>query len=201
MKNKSINKNRGFTLLEMIISLAIFTIVALIAVGALLKVMDANRKAIALKTAINNINFGLESMSREMRMGNTYHCDKNITDSGDFAASHGTRDCSTLINEWEVIFNTTSCPRGGTDSTYMKGYRFQSGKLMKAETINCGDSISKDDYVEMFSPDVNITRSQLGVSNSNSAPYARFYFSGEVGVKEKDKTTFEIQTSVSQRIR
>jgi prepilin-type N-terminal cleavage/methylation domain-containing protein len=50
--NKNISKKslqKGFTLIEMIISLAIFTVVALVAVGALVKVMDANRKSINLK--------------------------------------------------------------------------------------------------------------------------------------------------------
>ena len=64
----------GFTLVEMIVSVAIFTIVAFVAVGALLKVIDANKKSQSLKTSINNLNFALESLSREMRVGSNYTC-------------------------------------------------------------------------------------------------------------------------------
>lgn len=61
----------------MIVSLGIFAVVAVIAVGALLKITDANKKAQTLKSSINNINFAMESMSREIRMGSNYYCDYN----------------------------------------------------------------------------------------------------------------------------
>jgi prepilin-type N-terminal cleavage/methylation domain-containing protein len=67
-------RERGFTLVEILVSVMIFSIVMLIAVGALLSMLDANRKAQVLKSSINNLSFALENMSRQMRAGSSYHC-------------------------------------------------------------------------------------------------------------------------------
>ncbi len=53
-------------------SVAVFTVVALIAAGALLAVADANRKAQAFKSVVNNLHFALESVTRNLRTGSSY---------------------------------------------------------------------------------------------------------------------------------
>lgn len=69
---KRVSRTRGFTLIEMIMSVGVFTVVALIAAGALLAVADANRKAQAFKSVVNNLNFALESVARNLRTGSGY---------------------------------------------------------------------------------------------------------------------------------
>src|ERR1039458_2601710 len=54
----------GFTLVEMMVSIAIFMVVAVVAVAALLKIVDANRKSQTLQDAVNNINFAMDSITR-----------------------------------------------------------------------------------------------------------------------------------------
>src|SRR3989338_987870 len=66
---------RGFTLIEMLVSVAIFSVVMLIALGSLLAMSESDRKAQTLKSVINNLNFSLDSMSRTIRTGTMYHCD------------------------------------------------------------------------------------------------------------------------------
>ena len=56
--------HRGFTLIELMVSVTIFIIVMVIALGSLLSISEAERKAEQLKTVMNNLNFGLESMAR-----------------------------------------------------------------------------------------------------------------------------------------
>jgi len=65
MKNfsKNIKTSRGFTLLEMIVAIGIFTIVMLMATSALVTIIGANRKVQSQQVAINNLNFALESKS------------------------------------------------------------------------------------------------------------------------------------------
>jgi prepilin-type N-terminal cleavage/methylation domain-containing protein len=65
---------RGFTLIEMLVSTAIFTVVMVIALGSLLSMSESDRKAQTLKAVINNLNFSLDSMSRALRTGTTYGC-------------------------------------------------------------------------------------------------------------------------------
>ncbi len=52
--------SKGFTLIEIIVSVAIFTVVMLISVGAVLNAVNANRKAQSLNTIVNNLNLALK---------------------------------------------------------------------------------------------------------------------------------------------
>lgn len=65
---------RGFTLVEMVVSVALFAIVMLVCVGSLLALVGANQKVQALQSVMNNLNVSLDGMVRSTRMGNTFHC-------------------------------------------------------------------------------------------------------------------------------
>src|SRR3989338_5348699 len=79
---------RGFTLIEMIVAVALFAVVMLVSVGALLSLVGANRKAQALQSVMNNLNIALDGMVRSIRMGTSYRCassapsDPNCQDGG-----------------------------------------------------------------------------------------------------------------------
>lgn len=62
----------GFTLIEMIVSIALFSFVMLATTTVLLSVVDANHKAQGLKTTINNLSLTLESIARNLRTGSFY---------------------------------------------------------------------------------------------------------------------------------
>ena len=66
--------NRGFSLVEIVVSLAVFSIVMLVATGALLSIVEANKKAQSQQIAMNNLNFAVENMTRAIRVGTNYHC-------------------------------------------------------------------------------------------------------------------------------
>ena len=72
-------KNKGFTLIELIVSIALFGFVSVVMVGAMLSVVGANAKSQALTNATNSLNFAIESMVRELRVGKTYNCANNPT--------------------------------------------------------------------------------------------------------------------------
>ena len=69
------NNKTGFTLVEIIVALGLFTIVMFVATGALLSIVSVNKKAQAQQSAINNLNFALENMTRSLRTGYNYHCE------------------------------------------------------------------------------------------------------------------------------
>ncbi|MDE1975434.1 MAG: type II secretion system protein [Patescibacteria group bacterium] len=75
------SSKRGFTLVEMIVSLMIFSIVAVVALAAMVKIIDANRKAQTIQDAVTNISYALDSMSRELRTGSNYYCIADATAS------------------------------------------------------------------------------------------------------------------------
>lgn len=65
---------RGFTLIEVLVAVALFTIVVTVSVGALLVILDSNRKAQNISNTINNAFFSFETITRLMRTGVNYHC-------------------------------------------------------------------------------------------------------------------------------
>src|SRR3990167_2239503 len=67
-------KQKGFTLIELMVAVSIFIVVMTISMGSIISVFDANRKSRSLKTVLNNLNLAVESMSKEMRFGKNYHC-------------------------------------------------------------------------------------------------------------------------------
>lgn len=67
-------KRGGFTLVELIISIAVFAVLVAIAMGGLATAMRTQRQTTALIMVNSNIPFALEQMAREMRTGNTFYC-------------------------------------------------------------------------------------------------------------------------------
>lgn len=60
---------KGFTILEMVIAFAIFSVVLLSVVSVFISSMRANRQASEAQSMMDNIRFALEFMEREMRTG------------------------------------------------------------------------------------------------------------------------------------
>lgn len=67
-------KQSGFTLIEMIVSLGVFSVVVTIAVGALLILIATNRQLQNEQSILTNMAFALDSMTRELRTGSHYYC-------------------------------------------------------------------------------------------------------------------------------
>jgi prepilin-type N-terminal cleavage/methylation domain-containing protein len=100
---------KGFTLVEIIIAMMIFSIVAVVALAALVKIIDANKKAQTTQDAVTTLSFALEAMSREMRSGSNYYC--KIQAGGGatlnlWSDSSGLRN--QLINECSSAFGTNT---------------------------------------------------------------------------------------------
>lgn len=70
------NKNRvkGFTLIEMLVSLSLFTIVVTISVGAFLSLLGASGGVQSKQSTMTTLTFALDSMTREIRTGRSYFC-------------------------------------------------------------------------------------------------------------------------------
>ena len=71
---------QGFTLVEMMVSLAIFAIVVTTSVGTLLVLIGSNQQLQEEQATMSNLSFALDSMARDIRTGTDYYCD-----SGTFA--------------------------------------------------------------------------------------------------------------------
>ena len=210
---QSRREQRGFTLIEMMVSISIFAIVAVVAIGALLKIVDANKKAQSLETSINNLNFILDSMTREMRVGSKYNC---IPGQGPILTTLTTAaPCpSGVANSWVIEFNSSkSYPPGNPTCNLIYAYYFDmtSGgiPLQKAEQKECGPNSNNDELTPypLISNDagldsaITFSAGTIRVAAGDTQqPFVQLYFRGSAGARTQTQSTFDLQTTISQRL-
>ncbi|OGI70024.1 hypothetical protein A2824_03620 [Candidatus Nomurabacteria bacterium RIFCSPHIGHO2_01_FULL_42_16] len=78
---------RGFTLVETMIAVTLFTILMTIGSGAVLNTSSIYRKTANLRAAVDNLSFVMEDMARNLRLGSEYTGSDYIID---FKAVDGT---------------------------------------------------------------------------------------------------------------
>src|SRR3989344_8160265 len=72
-RNGFCEQRRGFTLVELIVSMALFTVVVFITTSAFLTLATLSKKASTTRIAMDNLSVAIESMARNIRTGYTYH--------------------------------------------------------------------------------------------------------------------------------
>lgn len=65
-------KQGGYTLLEAIVAIGIFSIVSLMAVGATITMLGAYNRTQATQVVVDTLNFSVEAMTRDVRFGKEY---------------------------------------------------------------------------------------------------------------------------------
>jgi len=180
MINKNI-KNKGFTLVELLVAIGLFTLIASISIGAILSVFDANKRAQSTKTVVDNLNLSIEDMARTVRFGNTYHC-----------GSGGT------------LTNTQNCPDNTNGDTFL-AVQFKGSMIIYR--LN-GTAIERSDnggtsYKAITSPEMVVQYLRFyvfGTSiNDTNQPYVIAVIQGYVGNKPTRQSKFSIETIMSQR--
>jgi len=181
-KKVNISK-KGFSLVEIMVSLAIFSIVAVSAGGAFLKVVDANKKSQALKTVTNNLNYALESMSREIRTGTKFSCGQSYSPVSGACSSHEYFNFQSQNNQ--III-----------------YRYNSSNKSLEKSID-GNSFSPVTSLSAggFSIDDMLFIVMGGVEGDSIPSKVQISIKGSAGLQEKIKSEFTLQTSVTARNR
>ena len=181
----------GFTVIEMMVSVALFAIVMVVSAGALLSLAHANRKAQALQSVMNNLSTTLDSMVRSMREGSTFHCG-----TGNYTLP---QDCTSG--------NTTFSfePNGGTASAndqrvynYVPPSGTNKGYIQRS--LNGGST-----WMRVTAPEISITDMKFYVVGTTPGdtvqPKAMIEIKGVAGGSDnRIKTTFHIQATAVQRV-
>ncbi len=184
IKEKS-KLTKGFTLVEIMVASSLFLSVMLIVSGAILSVFDSNQKSKNLRSVMDNLNLTMESMTRTIRFGTNYH-------------SHGCSAPADLTVPWDCnTANSSLSVRSEAGPTVT--YTLSGGRIMRGAS-------------NITSPDVTITTlsfwvlgstpycvSSCGTQNT-SQPKVIILVSGYVGTKQTTRSTFTLQTSISQRV-
>lgn len=214
---KKVIKQQGFTLIEMIVSLGLFTVVAVTAVGALLAVISANQQLQAEQSVMTNLSFALDSMTREIRTGygyvcaGTHHLNAPVSGLGqifrddsndhDSMTATTTRDCSNALtqNYRGISFTEGGDSITGSDTRIM--YYYDSGNEIIMRRVG------NDNAQSIVSSGLDITDAQFIVTGSEALsendtdteqPTVTIYLEAESD--DSPGKTYYLETTVTQRI-
>lgn len=178
MLRKSTHKKKGFTLLEILIAVGIFSLIALFATGSLVVVFGSNRKSNAIQSVMTNLNFAVENMSREIRFGWRYHC-------GSTGSMTVAQDCYVGRDFISFVFEGDQI-----------SYRINGTTIERR--VGLGNNW--DPYI---SGDVTVERLRFYVigadSGDNVQPRVTLVIKGSAGAPGSEGSEFFIQNSLSQR--
>jgi len=180
----------GFSLVELMVAVALFAVVMTISVGSLLSLVEANRKARALSSVMNNLNFALENMSRNIRLGTNYHCHTTDVVPPNLDA---TNNCASggVLFAFEGV--------GGDSSTASDQviYRFIEERIEKSSDGGAS-------FVSITAPEVaieDLTFYVVGATRSDSLqPRVVVKVRGRAGISGRAETSFNLQSTISQRV-
>ncbi len=174
---------KGFTLIEILISVGIFAVLVTVALGSIASIFDANRKSQSLKAIITNLNFAVEVMAREIRFGENYHCGEDGDIEEPQNCSSGSDFISFLSAEGIQI-----------------AYTVEDSQLKKSED-------GGETFLGVTAPDITIEHLKFFVlgagqvlENEFLQPKVIILLRGYAGSKPTTQSTFILETSISQRV-
>jgi prepilin-type N-terminal cleavage/methylation domain-containing protein len=172
-------KNSGFTLVEILVSLAVFAIVITAGASSILSIIDANQKAQSLNSVMTNMYTALEGMAREIRVGTNYT--HQTGDTAPFDTLKFTSDIG-IENVFALSVNAAGV---GTITQSV-------GPAGVAQPITSGE-------IDIESLTFTIYPSDTGGS-VNDQPMVVMNIRGKAETQARTKTEFNMQTIMSQRL-
>lgn len=191
----------GFTLVELIVSMALFIIVVFITTSAFLTLSTLSKKASTTRIAMDNLSVVIESMTRNIRTGYTYRC----SNESDFYTP------STPLIAQDCSGGNTSLSFYNQDGI-ITGYMFRSGQptgpnnviLFNQNNTFCKSS-TPGKCLRLTAPEIIITNLKFYVTGADNTsgvtnqPHVNIVVQGVAGTDPRTQSKFSIYTSVTQR--
>jgi prepilin-type N-terminal cleavage/methylation domain-containing protein len=206
--------NKGFTLIEMLVSVGLFSVVMLVSVAAILSIIGNNKKAQGINNVANNLNFAVESMVRDMKTGFLYKCPSS---NGNYSSGwpitkatvyESTQDLCTGTGAHDTVAFFSTLDGGATPVEY----RFvpPSGQLGNANYVpgyivkRTGTSPSAPSVELTSKTDVDIQSMKMYITSPAPGTHAQpgifLIITGKAHILDNQVTDFGLQTFISQRI-
>ena len=172
---------KGFTLAEMIVALGVFSVAITIALAGFVNILDMQKRADAIRTAYDSLDFVMEIMSREIRTGTEY-C---------ISSSQGS--CSPSF------FHFTPASNSGENTA---AYRINNNRIEIAVMPKL-QSIQASDWIAFTPLEVKINNLKFKVTgnslNDSIQPMVTIIIQAEATVKQGANVQLNLQTTVTQR--
>jgi prepilin-type N-terminal cleavage/methylation domain-containing protein len=197
---------QGFTLVELLVTSALFSVVITIAVGALLSAQTINIRLKQTQTVLDGVNLATEIMVRDIRYGLNFYCDTAVP-----ASILLRKECphiSGVPGATVLFFKPTAALVGTTNDDLDRiAYYLENGTLYKKEYPYGGTERT----YQLTSNNVTISTLGFyssGLYSSQSVPTRDYnqaivtiVLSGvTVGSSSVAPVTFSMQTSATSRL-
>jgi type II secretory pathway pseudopilin PulG len=182
-------------MVEMIVAVGLFAIVMTVSIGALLSLVEANRRAQALQSVVNNLNVAVDGMVRSIREGSGYYC------GGVASSGNPTEDCTE--NGEELFSFTPFHASGENPDPWLYWFDLDEngvGRLYKSEDGTQAGGLP------VTSPEVSIESVIFYVFGSTRGggdlfqPKVTVVIKGTAGRKITSRSTFHVQATAVQRV-
>lgn len=185
-KTYNLKAKKGFSLIELIVGMGIFSVVSIVAISSFLLSVRAHRIILAEKEVSESVNFALEFMSRQMRVVQKF--DGSVTCSG--------------LTSGETFYNPTDTTEVRFINSQDKCIRFflASDSIMYENTTDLTGNISLTNISIVDIKSLNFFLQGQLDSDLEQPRVTIAIEAGGVGPSaEEQGVSFEIQTTVSSR--
>lgn len=193
--SRSSNSTRGYSLVELIVAIGLFSVVMLLATTGYLTLMDMDRGSRAYNDLTNNFSFGVESMARSIRTGTGYGCwDMQQGSYGYWYCNYdyGGQDCFSFTDQQ------------GREVTYML---MDTGSIGRYIGQSPGDrSCNSSTATPITDPNIHVDSLRFYMRGSPLGDELQsavlFTIGGYINIKQNGVMTpvrFSVQTQATQR--
>jgi prepilin-type N-terminal cleavage/methylation domain-containing protein len=195
MKKSSLQS--GFTLVELLVSLALFSIVVVAAVASLYTVNSASQRVTAMRTVLDNLNFATESMSRTIRTGENIVCGGVDTGFGGPNCPFGTSTGGQEAISLDSTIDGSSIEYRWRIDTSTNNYEIQKCILTASKALDPNQCVTITD------PGITIQQLKFYVDGADASdgkqPGVMIQMRGIANAGPNNIQPFAIQTYISQR--
>lgn len=186
---------KGFTLIEIMVSVSIFAIIMLMVSSSIYAVFDSNGKSQSLRAVMDNLNLSLESMTRTIRFGRNYHCDLNVSGTAPNNCASGASSMQlTNSGGSQVIYQL--CTTGSNAGRVARSNDCVNGPFITGSDV----TISKLMFYVLGTTQYVAGAGTCPGSNDCLQPRVVIVLEGYAGSKLTSRSSFSLQTTISQRL-
>lgn len=187
----------GFSLVELIVSIGLFSVVLFIGLTALLSMSDANKKSQSTRKLVDNITYVLEDMTRSVRLGQNYHCENYAFPGAPPGDINIPKDCTLPDGGNYFAFEGLNGDTNNNNDQIV--YRLNTNKIEKS--IDGGVSFKPISDPSTAGVIIDHMLFYVTGANNSDSQQSRVLISIQVTVSKgnKDETKINLQTSISQR--
>jgi hypothetical protein len=175
----------------MIVAIGIFMVSMLIIVGSLVSLNNASRKARTERIVTDNLSAAMDSMTRSIRMGTSFHCGC----AGSFDTPSDCPMSDTLGNGGDQCLAFEGQSGSSVTAADQIIFKLSGGRLQRS--TNGGIS-----YLDMTAPEISITNLKFylrGSTVDEDQPIITMNIRGKSGAHAKTMTDFNLQTTIAPR--